>query len=530
MIKYILTIISIALVILTAFAQDNYPRNNSIDIKNFDFIIEISDENDTINGVATLTVEVKEAISELALDLHSVNPDGKGMLVTQVKLNAKEIDFEQRGEQLIIKQSAAKSEVEYEVTYLGVPKDGLIISKNKHGDRTFFCDNWPNRAHHYLPVIDHPTEKATSSFTIIGPSKYQVVSNGVWSEGIDLQNGMRKTKWVSSEELPTKVMVFGAAEFAIQRSGEANNIPVYAWVYPQEQENGFYDYALAVEILDWFENKIAPYPYQQLSNVQSKTRYGGMENAGCIFYHENSIDGKRGSEDLFAHEIAHQWFGNSASEADWHHVWLSEGFATYLTEVYKQETKGEVAFQKGMQKAKERILAFEKKYPSKATIDTSIANVNQLLSPMTYQRAAWILHMLKGVVGEKAFWKGVKSYYNKYEYSNAMSNDLKEELEKASGKDLDLFFNQWLYQPGMVKMELNWKYNEKKKELTIELEQDKSNWFACPVQFKIEFEGNIPAYNTKIKVMDKPKTTLVIPLQDKPKSVSFDSNNWVLKY
>ena len=530
MIKHILTIMMIAFVGLTAFGQDSYPRNSSIDIINYNFQIEISDENDTIKGLATLSVEVKESFLELALDLHSVNSDGRGMLVTQVKLNSKEIDFEQQGEQLIIKQSVEKGKVEYEIAYLGVPIDGLIISKNKHGDRTFFCDNWPNRAHHYLPLIDHPTEKATSSFTIIGPSKYQVVSNGVWSESIDLQNGMRKTTWISSEELPTKVMVFGVAEFAVQRSGQANNIPVYAWVYPQEQENGFYDYGLAVEILEWFEQKIAPYPYQQLSNVQSKTRYGGMENAGCIFYHENSIDGNRGSEDLFAHEIAHQWFGNSASEADWHHVWLSEGFATYLTEVYKQETKGEEAFQSGMQKAKERILAFEKKYPGKATIDTSITNLNQLLSPMTYQRAAWILHMLKGVVGERAFWEGVRNYYNKFEYSNAMSKDLKEELEKASGKELDLFFYQWLCQPGMVKMEMEWKYNSKKKELTIELEQDKSSWFTCPVECKVDFGKSDSPYFTKIKIMEESKMTIKIPLQDAPTSVVFDPANNVLKY
>ncbi|MGB0403385.1 MAG: M1 family metallopeptidase [Salibacteraceae bacterium] len=530
MIKITFTLIALACLSLSVFAQDYYSRNTSVDIKNYDFVIEISELNDTIIGVTTIQLVVKQPIQELVLDLHNVNKEGKGMMVNDVYLDNKLVDFKQQEEQLIIKNAFDKNNKEIQIFYRGVPQDGLIISENKFGDRTFFCDNWPNRAHHYIPVIDHPYEKATSSFSIVAPLRYQIVSNGTLKESTNLQNGKRKTQWVSEQELPTKVIVFGAAEFAMEKSGTVGAIPVYSWVYPQERKNGFYDYALAVEILDWFENKIAPYPYQQLSNVQSKTRYGGMENAGCIFYHENSIDGNRGSEDLFAHEIAHQWFGNSASEADWHHVWLSEGFATYLTEVYKQETKGEEAFQKGMLKAKQRVLAFEKKYPGTATIDTSIVNLNQLLSPMTYQRAAWILHTLRGVVGEDAFWNGVRNYYNKFEYSNAMSNDLKEELEKASGKDLGLFFNQWLYQPGMVKMEMNWKYNEKKKELTIELVQPKGNWFVCPAQFKIEFEGNMPAYITKVKVIDEYRTSLIIPLEDAPKSIEFDPYNNILRY
>jgi len=80
--------------------------------------------------------------------------------------------------------------------------------------------------------------------------------------------------------------------------------------------------------LQFFVDYIAPYEYERLTNVQSTTRFGGMENAGCIFYDENSITGTRSSESLLAHEIVHQWFGNSASEKDWPHLWLSEGFAT----------------------------------------------------------------------------------------------------------------------------------------------------------------------------------------------------------
>ena len=248
-----------------------------------------------------------------------------------------------------------------------------------------------------------------------------------------------------------------------------------------------------------------------------------MENAGCIFYHENSIDGKQGSKYLFAHEIAHQWFGNSASEKDWHHVWLSEGFATYLTEVYKQETAGEIAFKEGMEQARMKVVRFQKKYPEAKIIDTSITNLNQLLNPMTYQKAAWMLHMLRNIVGDDAFWRGIKSYYEKYQFGNALSSDFQIEMENASNRNLDMFFETWLYQPGMAKVESTFKYKKKKKQLMVILKQPKSNWFVIPVQFDWSSKGPM--------VMDAPK--MKITFEDTERGQlewKFDDKSNVLKW
>ena len=140
-------------------------------------------------------------------------------------------------------------------------------------------------------------------------------------------------------------MVFGAADFAVQLAGEHEGIPVSSWIFKEQKEKGFYDYAMALPVLEFFTKNVAPYPYEKLANVQSKTRYGGMENASCIFYYEASVKGDRSSEALIAHEIAHQWFGNSASEANWHHVWLSEGFATYWTHLYFEQTQDKSIFE-----------------------------------------------------------------------------------------------------------------------------------------------------------------------------------------
>src|SRR6266700_2106852 len=179
-------------------------------------------------------------------------------------------------------------------------------------------------------------------------------------------------------------MVIGAAGFAVQYSGTINGTPVYSWVYPENKEKGFYDYAQAVDILPFYIKHVGPYAYEKLANVQSKTIFGGMENAGAIFYSENTVTGTRVSESLLAHEIAHQWFGDMATETDWSHLWLSEGFATYMT-----------------------ILYFEKKY-EKPVVDSSVTNYMELLNANSYQKGGWILHMLRMEAGDSAFWKGIR--------------------------------------------------------------------------------------------------------------------------
>ena len=511
---------------IMGIAQDAYERQPGIDILSYDVQIELNDSNDRITAKSEIEFALNNDVEKLFLDLTN-EQEGKGMLVQGVFFMEEALSFTHENDRLTIElnQQARKDRsVRLTILYEGEPSDGLIISKNKHGDRTFFGDNWPNRAHNWFPCIDHPSDKAAIKFDVLAPSHYQVISNGEKRISEKLNGGFTRTIYSTPLILPTKVMVIGVAKFSItQCESSDKETQSSAYVYPQEEEDGFSDYCSATEILAWFENKIAPYPYEKLAHVQSKTRYGGMENAGCIFYHENSIDGKQGSKYLFAHEIAHQWFGNSASEKDWHHVWLSEGFATYLTEVYKQETAGEVAFKEGMEQARMKVVRFQTKYPEAKIIDTNITNLNQLLSPMTYQKAAWMLHMLRTIIGDVAFWHGIKSYYNKYQFGNAMSADFQLEMEKASNKKLDKFFETWLYQSGIAKVESTFKYKKKKKELTVLLKQPKRNWFVIPVQF------NWSAKDSTVMVAPKMKITFE-NIEKGELEWKFDLNSNVLKW
>jgi aminopeptidase N len=298
------------------------------------------------------------------------------------------------------------------------------------------------------------------------------------------EHGRIISQWRTSVPLPTKLMVIGVSPFAVQENKSTSGIPVSSWVYPQNSEEGFFDYSIATRPLDFFEEYIASYPYTKLANVQSKTVYGGMENASCIFYHERTVNGRQDHELLFAHEIAHQWFGDAVSELDWHHIWLSEGFATYLTDIYIEQNYGRDAFVVSMLDEKEQVLRFARRRLA-PIIDTTLPVSISLLNKNSYEKAGWVLHMLRHDMGDDKFQQCVKSFYETYKFGNALTEDFQEVAESVAGKDYDNFFSQWFYQPGHPVLSAEWKQRGKKVFLTIKQHQD-GHLFRFPLDIELK--------------------------------------------
>jgi aminopeptidase N len=460
MMRFVLSIILIALH-MAVNAQ-------GIDVQHYKYEIELSDASNAINGKAYITVKFLQASPILELDLVS-GKDEQGMFVFQVKEGGSLLTSRQANDKLIITlaKPSVKDEVRtFEIGYMGTPQDGLIISKNKFGERTFFADNWPNRAHNWIPCNDVPSDKATVEFLVTAPSHYRIISNGELKEEKEIGSNKKRTYWKEDILIPTKVMVIGAADFAVTRVDNSYHIPVTAWTYKADSAKGAYDYSLSDDILHFFENYIGPYPFNKLANVESKTIFGGMENASAIFYAESSVTGNRSSEALMAHEIAHQWFGNTATEKNFSHLWLSEGFATYLTDMYIEQKYGIDSFQKRLLNERETVIEFVKNF-DQPVVDT-VTNLMDLLNPNSYQKGAWVLHMLRNEVGDSTFRKIVRTYYTTYKFKNADTRDLEKVAEDVSGKDLKWFFDQWLYQPGIpeLKIEMKTEGEDFKLEIT----------------------------------------------------------------
>jgi aminopeptidase N len=454
-------------VLLLAFivCSSIFLKAQEIDVLHYKFVIFLSDKTDTLNGLAIIAFIHQTESPKVSVDLTSLNKEGKGMKVYAVGADTQSssrLNFVQSGDKILVNHSKLKKgdTGTLYISYIGIPPDGLIISKNKFGDRTFFADNWPNRAHHWIPCVDRPDDKASFEFMVVAPAHYSVVSNGLKIKEEKLGNEMKLTHWKEGIPSSTKVMVIGVAKFATKTYDDSpKDIPVSAWFYPQDSTKGFYDYAVTPSILKFFADYIGPFPYKKLANVQSKTQFGGMENASCIFYNEDYVTGKRQYEDVMAHEIAHQWFGDMVSEKSFAHLWLSEGFADYFEHYYFEKKYGEEAARKKWEQAREEVISFAS-YSSKGVVD-STGDLMSLLNANSYKKGAWVLRMLRFEVGDSVFQNIIRSYYNQYKGSNAETRDFEAVAEKVSGKELTWFFDQWLYQSGIPKVGLSWNYNNK---------------------------------------------------------------------
>jgi len=488
--KYLGFLILFSFHIVTLCGNDGYRRYSNVDIIHYEFALKLNDSTNRIEGRTIIKMKLISGSDSVFFDLEGAVKNGKGMNVTSVTINDISAYWKHQNEKLSISLNAhfkQKDTLECVIQYAGVPSDGLIISKNKFGNRTFFADHWPNRAHKYLPCIDHPYDKATVDFIITAPDKYKVIASGTLIEESDLQGDYSLTHWSENIPLATKVMTFGAARFAVKLSGNVNGVPVWSWVYPENRNEGFYDYSIALKPLEYYSSLIGVYPYAKLANVQSKTIYGGLENAGTIFYSENSVTGKGKAEGLIAHEIAHQWFGDCVTEADWHHVWLSEGFATYLTSMYFESLYGREKLQNDLASTRSRIVRYVEKNHG-PVIDTAITDLMDLLSVNSYQKGGWVLHMLRNEIGDEAFTKGLRLYFQKYKNSNALTEDFENVMEEVSGKDLSKFFHQWLSVGGIPELNV-WAEAGNNETAIINIEQKQDYLYEFSIELLIKDSG-----------------------------------------
>ncbi|MBZ5496584.1 MAG: M1 family peptidase [Acidobacteriia bacterium] len=522
---------SILIVAVLVFA-DSYPRQPGVDIRNYIFKLELKDDTNTIAGETGIEVLFKAGgVMELSLDLIGKSADGKtGMTVSGVRSDGQALVFKHENNRLQINLGTAAQAGERRriiVNYSGIPADGLIIGPNKNKERAFFGDNFPDRCRHWLPTIDHPYDKATCEFAITAPEAYQVVANGDLVETTSLTGNRRLTRYRESVPIATYCMVIGVARFAVEKIGQVTGVPVQSWVYAADRDAGFSDYRIAMKPLEFFSWRIGPFSYEKLANVQSKTRYGGMENSSNIFYSERSVSGQGRNEGLFAHEIAHQWFGDSVTESDWDHTWLSEGFATYLTHVYNEYTYGRDVMVRGLRSDRDRIIAYFQKNPAAAIVTPANPRLNNILSTNSYQKGGWFLHMLRRLVGDEAFWKGISTYYKRYQNGNALTGDFQGVMEEVSGRKLGDFFRQWVYTPGQPALKGTWSYAG--GILTVEILQAHAGElvYKTALDIGIVTERNAaPAIQTV--QLEQRDQTFTIKLDKEPADVALDPNVWLL--
>jgi len=351
-------------------------------------------------------------------------------------------------------------------------------------------------------------------------------------ESTDLGHGFRRTHWKQSVPVATWLYVLGVAEFAIQEVGTFEGKSIQTWVYRQDREAGFYDFAVPTRhVMQFYSDYVGPYAYEKLANIQANSVGGGMEAASAIFYGDRSVTGERsvGWRNVVIHEIAHQWFGNAVTEYDWNDVWLSEGFATYFTLLFREHAYGRDDFVDGLKQARTRVYNFYRDNPDYRIVHENLDDMGRVTTSNTYQKGAWTLHMLRNLIGDEAWWTGIQDYYLTYFNGNATTDDFREAMERASGMDLRDFFHQWLYQGGHLILEGNWHYDASAGEVVVTLSQVQNDGYPFSYDVELGFwaEGaDLPTLH-EIR-MDSESRTVSFSVDEEPPLVTLDPRTVLL--
>ncbi|MDB4892221.1 MAG: hypothetical protein JWL61_4076 [Gemmatimonadetes bacterium] len=447
-----------------------------IDVIDYDIAIELPDTGAFIRGDVTITLRRSSKVDRFVLDLVDA------LTVRSVEVEGLLVQVPHTGNKITIPIDGTREKLRVRVRYDGVVSDGLIARKDAKGRWTWFGDNWPNRTRQWLPTVDHPSDKATVSWHVRGPLGRRVVANGLElsTRAIAGPTRMMEANWRESRPIPTYLMVIGVGplesfdlrETICHFTDEGTCARQSVWVMPENKAWLPGVFTSAGPIVSLFEKLVGPFPYEKLAHVQSSTRFGGMENASAIFYDGKLFDTQRMSEGLIAHETAHQWFGDAVTEREWGHLWLSEGFATYFAALWTLSGHGDAAYRTEMAAIRKQVLG-DKVVAARPVIDTAQTDYLRLLNANSYQKGGYILYMLHQQIGDSAFFGGIRSYYAKYRNGNALSDDLRVELEESSRLPLKPFFDQWLRRPGFAEPTIGWAYDAATSTVTVRvLQQD----------------------------------------------------------
>lgn len=503
---------------------------------NYDVTITL---NEQLSEISHARVVLKGlSVSE---NLELIDLDFGEMAIDAVTLDGQPAKFDRTKDRLNIhlpRKLDIDGRFEIAVEYHGRPKDGLIFANDKDGKPSATGDNWPDRVHHWIPSLDHPSAKATTRFTVTAPAKELVVANGKLDSVVNDSQTTRTWTYTEAVPIPPYCMIIAVGEYAkLEPSGPAIT-PLTYYVPQADAKFALQGFAPAAPSLKFFSETVAPYPYEKLALIVGATRFGGMENSSAIVFSTNVLSPRsnprisrafnisEGLEQVVAHEIAHQWFGDSVTEVSWADLWLSEGFATYFAGLFVQKHDGEEAFQAYMKRAADTYFKYEKTKRSPIhDRDTDV--LMDLLNANNYQKGAWVLHMLRSELGDKAFFDGIRRYYKENKDSVASTKDVQKALEESSGKKLEKFIASWIFGAGHPQYELSWKWNQSRKSVRLTLRQ---------LQLESAFPNRVPIEvmvgSQRVSIVLEPTDKVLVKdfkLKRAPSEVKLDPNNTILK-
>ncbi|MEW2619843.1 M1 family metallopeptidase [Streptomyces sp. NPDC048106] len=415
--------------------------NGGFDALHYDLDVAYAPDTGRLDGRTTLTARATQNLSSFDLDLQRLE-------ITQVQVNGEQAQFTRDGDEVTVTPRAPLAKgrrFTVRVTYGGVPEalSGPIVFGSEYGwmktpDGVFVaCE--PNAASTWFPSSDHPSDKATYDIRIKAPEGLTGVSNGVLVSTREA-GGSTYTHWRESRPMATYLATATIGKFDVRTGRTPAGTPIYVAIDPVLKNSNSVDvYAVTAEATDYWAQVFGPYPFEETGaivddmpeagfslEVQSKPAYSAVR-----------------SESTIVHELAHQWFGDSVSVAQWKDIWLNEGFATYAQWLWAEH--------RGTRTAHDSFLA---DYDSRAAtssfwkIKAGDPQRDTMFADAVYHRGAMTLQMLRERIGDKAFFKLLPAWTRLHRYGNADTADFIRLAERISGQQLGDLFDTWLFTTG----------------------------------------------------------------------------------
>lgn len=415
--------------------------NGGFDARHYDLAVAYDPDTDRLDGRTTLTARATQALSSFDLDLQKLK-------VTKVEVNGRRAKFTRDGDELrITPRSPLRKGRTFTatVTYGGVPEPlgGPIVFGSHYGwmktDDGVFVACEPNAASTWFPSSDHPSDKATYDIRIKAPKGLTGVSNGRLVRTYD-KGGSTYTHWRESRPMATYLATATIGKFDVRTGKTPSGIPIYVAIDPVLKNSNSVDvYGVTAAATDYWSQVFGPYPFEETGaivddmpeagfslEVQSKPAYSAVRNESTI-----------------VHELAHQWFGDSVSVAQWKDIWLNEGFATYAQWLWAEH--------QGTRSAHDSFRAgYDSRPADSAFWQIKVADPQRdtMFSSAVYQRGAMTLQALRERIGDTAFFKLLPAWTKLHRYGNADTADFIRLAEKISGQRLDDLFRTWLFTTG----------------------------------------------------------------------------------
>lgn len=445
----LLTLILLILTVAPTIAQDPtvgesgvgdtyYPElgNTGYDVLHYTIELSVDVENNFIDGSTTLTAQTTQDLSTFNLDFY-------GLEISELLVDDSPANYARDDTELIITPTELLTDGEeftVTVVYSGnpIPYPDPGVHHRDVGWLTFdagmFVFDEPSGAMTWFPSNNHPTDKATFTFRITVSEPYAVAANGIPQEPV--QNGNTTTYiFEASDPMATYLAAVNIAELQLITDEGPDGLPIYNYYPPDVPDRVIREFDTVPDMLAFYSDVFGPYPFESIGAVimQDRRYSNAIENQTLINYGQNGVD-----QETIAHELVHQWFGNSVSVKTWQDMWLSEGFASYGEALWFGHSLG--ADQYDFIIARYYSVLSRSNYPPPTD-----PTANNIFNLTVYYRGALTLHALRVEVGDELFFDILRTYYDRYQYANASTADFIAVAEEVSEQDLTALFQAWLY-------------------------------------------------------------------------------------